>query len=332
VGEEGIMIQLINPPDLGKPPNAAIEPPIWCAYLAASLREEGEDVTILDAQNLSVEETKKQMLTMDEGVTVAVAMGSNPSASSTPKMPVVEELKANCVAGLHPQALGRDNCIKFPKDLSHLTPAWDLIDLSKYKAHNWHCMGRDRGWYGVIYTSFGCPFNCYYCNIHSLYDGRKVALREPREIDKEIEYLSYRGIENLKICDELFTLYPKHVYEVCDILERYRNFNVWAYARVGTVNPYMLKRMKEVGINWLCYGFESADPSVRETVSKRYAHPEADVKATRDAGINVIANFIFGLPGDKPQMMQYTLDWAEEMNTLISMSDYPILEVRGIMI
>jgi len=269
------------------------------------------NVEILDAQRMSTEHTRMLMRERN----VVVAMGANPSASSTPKMPVVEELGATCVAGLHPQAVGDERLLLLPDPATmvRLTPAWDLLDMSVYKAHNWHCFGRDPYGYGVIYTSFGCPFNCYYCNIHALYGGRKVYCRDTDSIKNEVDYLVSRGMKNLKICDELFTLFPHHVNGVCDVLKGY-GLNVWAYARVGTVNPSMLSRMKGAGINWLCYGFESADIAVRGGVSTKKQDPIPSIEMTRDAGISIIANFIFGLPGDTMETMQATLDWAEEQN------------------
>lgn len=49
-------------------------------------------------------------------------------------------------------------------------PAWDLLPMRQYRAHNWHCLdGRyPREPYGVIYTSLGCPFSCSFCCINSL--------------------------------------------------------------------------------------------------------------------------------------------------------------------
>ena len=72
--------------------------------------------------------------------------------------------------------------------------------------------------------------------------------------DKLIEELDYLvqnyGIRNIKIIDELFALKEDRVVEICDlIIERGYDLNMWAYARVNTVTPGMLSKMKEAGIN-----------------------------------------------------------------------------------
>ena len=39
---------------------------------------------------------------------------------------------------------------------------WKFLDMSKYKAHNWHTFGRlgSRNKYASLQTSLGCPFKC----------------------------------------------------------------------------------------------------------------------------------------------------------------------------
>jgi len=76
--------------------------------------------------------------------------------------------------------------------------AWDLLPMDKYRAHNWHCFDHidQRQPYAVIYTSLGCPFNCTYCNIHALYNGKPgIRFRTPEKVVEEIDFL----VRNYKI-------------------------------------------------------------------------------------------------------------------------------------
>ena len=300
---------IVNPNNKTPSPMAAIEPPIWCAYLA------GENDTILDAEaeGLSIDETVKRIGTE---IPVFVAMGANPSASSTPKMDVIKEIEINfpvcSKAGLHPQGFGAFNLhpMPSPEELCQLRPNWNLINFSKYRAHNWQCLdGSDRANYGVIYTSFGCPFNCFYCNIHAIYKTRKVAFRNPKDVLAEIDYLvKVKGIRNLKIADELFVLNKKHVNAICDgLIERNYGLNIWAYARVDTVNPEILEKLKRAGFNWLVYGFEASI-----LAGEKYNTQEAfdATNMTHRAGINILGNFMFGLPGETLEEMQDTYNLA----------------------
>jgi radical SAM superfamily enzyme YgiQ (UPF0313 family) len=200
-------------------------------------------------------------------------------------------------------------------------PSWDLLPMDKYRAHNWHCFGHmnDRSPYGVIYTSLGCPFHCSFCCINTIFGEHKIRYRNPENVIKEIDYLvkNYQ-IRNFKILDEMFDLNEEHVIELCElIIERNYNLNIWAYARVDTLNKRKLKKMKEAGINWLGIGFESGNKRIRETVSKGGFDNKRIwelIEMIREVGINIGGNFIFGLPDDTLKTMQETLYLAKEIN------------------
>lgn len=199
--------------------------------------------------------------------------------------------------------------------------AWDLLAMDKYRAHNWHCFDNidQRQPYAVVYASLGCPFNCSYCNIHTLYDGKAgIRFRSPEKVVEEIGFLvkNYK-VRNIKFLDELFALKEDRVMRICDlIIQGGYDLNIWAYARVDTVNEKMLRRMKQAGINWLAYGFESASADVRRGVSKKFGEDIVSkaVAMTQAAGIYIIGNYIFGLPDDNQATMRETLDMAKSFN------------------
>lgn len=200
--------------------------------------------------------------------------------------------------------------------------AWDLLEMDKYRAHNWHCFGHinERSPYAAIYTSFGCPYNCTYCNVRVLYNNKpRIRFRSPKKIVEEIDLLVNKyKVKNIKFCDELFAVDEDRVNQLCDLLaQRGYDLNIWAYARINTVNERMLKKMKRAGINWLSYGIESGSQKVRTGVSKtQFGQDDIKkiVRMTQDAGINIGANYIFGLPDDNMETMQETLDLAKELN------------------
>ena len=199
-------------------------------------------------------------------------------------------------------------------------PAWDLLPMKKYRAHNWHCLDdiHHRQPYGVIYTSLGCPFNCTFCCINSIFGKPGIRYRSPQNVIDEIDYLVQNfGIRNFKIIDELFGMNESRVAEICDLItERQYNLNIWAYARIDTITPLMLKKMKQASINWLAYGFESGSKKVLQGVRKSYGTDQVadSVRKTYDEGINIIANFMFGLPDDDYTTMQETLCLAMDIN------------------
>jgi radical SAM superfamily enzyme YgiQ (UPF0313 family) len=92
--------------------------------------------------------------------------------------------------------------------------------------------------------------------------------------------------------------------------------NIWAYARVDTVNEGLMKKMKKAGINWVAFGIESGSKNVREGVTKRFSQEtiRKAIEITQAADIYIMGNFIFGLPEDNMDTMQETLNMAKELN------------------
>lgn len=200
--------------------------------------------------------------------------------------------------------------------------AWDLLPMEKYRAHNWHCFDhiRQRQPYAVVYTSLGCPNNCTYCNIRTYYDGKPgIRFRSPEKVVEEIDYLvkNYK-IKNIKFLDELFAIGEERVNKICDlIIAGNYDLNIWAYARIDTVNERMLAKMKKAGIRWVCYGIESGSKKVRLGVSKIGFDKDKIrevIDMTKKAGVYILGNFIFGLPDDDFETMRETYDLAKELN------------------
>ena len=198
--------------------------------------------------------------------------------------------------------------------------AWDLLPMERYRAHNWHCFGclDRRQPYASIYTSLGCPYRCSFCCINAPFGRPSYRHRSAASVAAELDHLVERyGVRNVKILDEMFVLNYSHVLGVCDaLIERGHDLNIWAYARVDTVRPQALDRLKRAGINWLALGIESGSAHVRDGALKAFGRADIaeTVRAIQAAGIHVIGNFIFGLPDDDRGTMQATLDLACELN------------------
>tara|TARA_R110000824_G_scaffold15247_3_gene64272 strand:+ start:8527 stop:10032 length:1506 start_codon:yes stop_codon:yes gene_type:complete len=208
--------------------------------------------------------------------------------------------------------------------------AWDLLPMEKYRTSNWHAMSNsnDKEPFASLYTSLGCPFRCSFCCINAPfgnnnlenwdYGRNKFRYWETDFIIKEFDKIHSMGIRNVKIADEMFVLNKDHFLDLCNkIIERKYDFNIWAYARIDTVKEEYLETLKKAGVNWLALGIESGNAAVRKDVVKgRFT--EVNIKDLVDkikrAGINVIGNYIFGLPEDNIDSMKETLNLAKELN------------------
>lgn len=220
------------------------------------------------------------------------------------------------------------------RDLANEMPgmAWDLLDMTRYRAHNWHAFGRtSREPYAALYTTLGCPFQCTFCCIQAPFKEGEAAAGmdtsrnsyrkfDPDRVVADITRLVVEhGVQNIKIADELFLLDRNHVTRICDGLAALdADLNIWAYARVDTCRDgELLAQMRAAGVRWLAIGIESASEKVRAGVDKGYkpAAMQKAISLVRDAGIAVMGNYIFGLPDDDHASMRLTLDFAKELNT-----------------
>lgn len=227
--------------------------------------------------------------------------------------------------------LNKPSPIVAKADLPALMPgmAWDLLPLKNYRTSLWHSYpnGSQRQPFGALYTSLGCPMKCSFCMINIInrqeneYSDGSAVFRywDPEHIIKEFDFFAAQGITNIKIADELFVLRADHFLKICEmIIARGYKFNIWCYSRVDTVRDQYLETLKKAGVNWLALGIESGNTRVRKDVTKG-RFEDVDIRSVvakiRSHGINVIANYIFGLPEDDMASMQGTLDLALEMNT-----------------
>jgi len=212
------------------------------------------------------------------------------------------------------------------KDLDKELPgqAWQLLDMKKYRAHNWHLFsGNKDGGYASIQTSLGCPYACSFCCINTPFGGPGYRVWSPANVAVQIHKLVHvYGITNIKIADEMFVLNRQHVHQICNSLNMLRlgdKLNMWAYARVDTLkDEALLAHMRKAGIRWLGVGIESSSKHVRDGVEKGKFTDEDIVKVVervRSHDISVAANYIFGLPDDTHATMSDTLSLAMSLNT-----------------
>lgn len=202
---------------------------------------------------------------------------------------------------------------------------WDLLPMDRYRAHNWQCLdGWPRSPYAAIASTFNCPYKCSFCCISAPFGNNIYKRRDPALVVREMEYLYHEhGVRTFKIVDEMFILNEKHYTAIAQKLVDNGmgdRINIWAYARVDTVAAGHLPLLRRAGFRWLALGIESASKFVRDGSNKRLKNDDiiGVVRTIQNYGINVIGNFIFGLPDDTSATMEETLglalacecDWA----------------------
>ena len=218
--------------------------------------------------------------------------------------------------------------------------AWDLLPYMNkpfdlYRAPMWHAEYKKefRSPYAALQTSLGCRFGCNFCMINMInrndndeigVSGNYSNMRywSPEFIINEFDKLITYGVNTIRIVDEMFLLNPKYYIPLCEMLSK-RNkddkLRMWAYSRIDTIKrPGILDIVRKAGIKWLCLGIESGDKKIRLEVAKG-KFEDVDVREIvrkiHQSDIEVMANYIYGLPGDDKSTIKKTYDLSIELNT-----------------
>jgi len=153
--------------------------------------------------------------------------------------------------------------------------------------------------------------------------GPHGRFRSPAAVVDEMEALVSLGFQRIRIEDDLFTLRRDHALAICRELDR-RGLSVrWrAYARVDTVDEELLAWMGRTGCERILFGAESGSTEILRRVRKGITPEQTRraVQMTREAGIGVLASFVLGLPGETPQTLRQTLEFADSLEVPYSLN------------
>ncbi len=219
--------------------------------------------------------------------------------------------------------------------------AWDLLPFDKkpldlYRSPFWHAEYKEeyRTPYAAIQTSLGCKFKCSFCMINiinkddiepigiaSNYNNMRFWSTEL--IIKEFDKLLNMGVKTIRITDEMFLLNRAYYVPLCEkLIQRNKNdeLKIWAYSRIDTIKrKETLLLLRKAGIKWLCLGIESADSKIRLEVSKgKFLDVDVKriIKEIENADMDIMANYIYGLPGDTKESIEKTFKLSKDLCTL----------------
>jgi len=162
-----------------------------------------------------------------------------------------------------------------------------------------------------VISSRSCPFDCTFC-YHPL--GRKYRVRDLDVLFAEIAgYVARYELNMVAVLDELFAANRQRMLAFCD---RIAPLSVrWiAQLRVDAVDAATLSRLKEAGLFYISYGLESASEPILKSMRKKITVPMIDraLEATRECGIGIQGNFLYGDPAETPALAAETLAWTRD--------------------
>jgi radical SAM superfamily enzyme YgiQ (UPF0313 family) len=173
-----------------------------------------------------------------------------------------------------------------------------------------------------IQTSRGCPFDCEFCDIVSLY-GRKPRYKDPDQVITELEALyrlGWRGkvffsddnfIGNLDQARAFLTrLIPW-------MQDRGNPFFFWTQTSVNLgQNQEMIDLMTAANFGFVFLGVETPD---LEILSRTHKHQNVknplgqSLAAINASGLSMIASFVIGFDGERPGAGDRICEFVEEL-------------------
>lgn len=218
------------------------------------------------------------------------------------------------VAMLNPKTRFIENLDNVPFPARHLLP------MEKYYKIGESHGGLKRSRYASIVTSRGCPGNCIYCSIHTVW-GRRWRSRGPANVLDEIEHLvNNYGVKEIHFEDDNLTFDRERARAIFQgIIDRGLDI-AWTTPNgvaIWKLDEDLLRLMKASGCYQINLGIESGNERVlKEIIRKPFRLEKVHeiVKKIQELGIWAHGFFILGMPGETKQTIMDTINFAIGLN------------------
>jgi hopanoid biosynthesis associated radical SAM protein HpnJ len=168
----------------------------------------------------------------------------------------------------------------------------------------------------AFYTSRGCPALCTFCLWPQTMSGHPWRTRSipnvVEEVKRCLEY--FPNAKEIFFDDDTFPWAKDRTIEICKAFKPLKF--TWSCNSRVTAGYETLKAMKEAGCRLLIVGFESGDPEVLKNIKKgaTVEQARAFMKNCKKLGIVVHGDFQVGHPGETPETIERTIQFAMELD------------------
>jgi radical SAM superfamily enzyme YgiQ (UPF0313 family) len=200
-------------------------------------------------------------------------------------------------------------------DLTQLEiPAWDLIAPARYPVAPVGAFVRATPIAPII-TSRGCPYSCAFCAAPS--QTKTVRFRAPAAVVDEIELLvRVHGAREIQILDDNFTLNRSHAVAVLEALLA-RGLGVALSlpngVRLDRLDGELVELLERAGCYSVAVGIDSGSQRILDEMGRCLTVDRMEEQIhliRRHSQIRLTGNFILGLPGETPEDLSRTLEFA----------------------
>ena len=168
-----------------------------------------------------------------------------------------------------------------------------------------------------IFTGRGCPNQCTFCSWPETLMGRNYRVRSVENVVDEFEYVTNEmsEVKEIFIEDDTFTINKRRIKEICEEIKRRKLDITWSCNARANLDYETMKTMKGAGCRLLDVGYESGSDAILKNIKKKITTNDSR-KFTKDAkraGLMVLADFIFGMPGETKETAEQTIRFAKEI-------------------
>ena len=168
-----------------------------------------------------------------------------------------------------------------------------------------------------VFTGRGCPNQCTFCAWPETLMGRKHRVRSVGNVVDEFEYITKELPEAKEIFieDDTFTIGKNRIKEVCSEIKRRGLDITWSCNARANLDYESMKVMKDAGCRLLDVGYESGSDEILKNIKKGITTSDSR-KFTKDAkraGLMILADFIFGMPGETKETAEQTIKFVKEI-------------------
>jgi anaerobic magnesium-protoporphyrin IX monomethyl ester cyclase len=189
---------------------------------------------------------------------------------------------------------------EFPKNLDEISfPTYKNFELNKYIKEM------------PFNSSRGCPLKCIFCPNKMI--TKKFRWRSASSVVDEIEYWYQKGYRVFNYDDDNFTFFNDRVYEICDEIERRgikdADLRCSNGIRADRVDRVLLKRMREVGFNYIAFGVDGGNNRMLKLNKKgeTIEQIESAIKNSCELGFDVKIFVILGMPHETREDIEDSL-------------------------
>lgn len=177
---------------------------------------------------------------------------------------------------------------------------------------NWSLFSRYKK--AILKTANSCPFHCKFCTYPE--HAGKYKYLSVDEIEKQMVEIQKCGIEHLHIIDDTFNVPGERFKEILKMMIRNKFRFRWnSFLRCQFIDDETAKLMKDANCVGVFLGIESANQRVLDSMNKnaKIEDMKRGLRYLHKYGINTIASFVVGFPGEDEQSVKDTYDFIMEL-------------------